>query len=89
MPADALQVEYLDADNDAAVFDELGKGGAIVCFLVESFVKEDDPSDTAVDALVGGEEQLAVAAPVLLGVLNPDGVKALRHAAWNHQKDGL
>lgn len=42
-------------------------------------MEEDDPSDAAVDALVGCEEQLAVAAPVLLCVLHPDGVQALRH----------
>lgn len=44
-------------------------------------MEEDDPSDTAVDALVGCEEQLAVATPVLLCVLNPNGVQAFRHAA--------
>lgn len=44
-------------------------------------MEEDDPSDAAVDALVGGEEQLAVTAPVLLRVLNPDGVQAFCHAA--------
>lgn len=42
-------------------------------------MEEDDPSDAAVDALIGREEQLAVAAPVLLCVLHPDGVQALRH----------
>lgn len=65
---------HLDADDNATVFDELGEGSAIVCVLVKSFVEEDDPSNTAVDALVGCEEQLAVAAAVLLCVLNPDGV---------------
>lgn len=44
-------------------------------------MEEDDPSDAAVDALVGGEEQLAVPAPVLLRVLNPNGVQTLGHAA--------
>lgn len=65
---------HLDADDNATVLDELGEGSAVVCVLVKSFVEEDDPSNTAVDALVGCEEQLAVAAPVLLRVLNPDGV---------------
>lgn len=72
---------HLDADNNAAVFDELGKGDAAIRFLVQCFVEEDDSADTAVDALVGCEEQLAVAAPVLLRVLNPDGVEAFGHAA--------
>lgn len=71
---------HLDADNNATVLDELGEGGAVVCVLVEGFMEEDDASDAAVDALVGREEQLAVAAPVLLCVLNPDGVQTLRHA---------
>lgn len=72
---------YLNANNNAAVFDELGERSAIICALVESFVEEDDASDTAVHALVGCEEQLAVATPVLLCVFNPDGVQAFRHAA--------
>lgn len=72
---------YLDADHDAAVLDELGEVGAVVGALVEGFVEEDDPSDAAVNALVGREEQLAVATPVLLRVLHPDGVQPLGHAA--------
>lgn len=72
---------HLDADNNVAVFDERGEGSAIVCALVEGFMEEDDPSDTAVDALVGCEEQLAVATPVLLCVLNPDGVQTFCHTA--------
>lgn len=44
-------------------------------------MEEDDPSDAAVDALVGREEQLAVATPVLFRVLNPDGVQTFCHAA--------
>lgn len=89
MSADLLRVEYLDADNDAAVFDEPGEGNTIVGFLVEGFMEEDDASDTAVDALVGGEEQLTVAAPVLLSVLDPDGVETLRHATCNHRTQTL
>lgn len=65
---------HLDADDNATVLDELGEASSIICVLVKSFVEEDDPSNTAVDALVGCEEQLAVAAPVLLCVLNPNGV---------------
>ena len=72
---------YLDADNHAAVFDELGEWSAVVCLLVQGFVEDDDPANTAVDALVGCEEQLAVATPVLLCVLHPDGVETFRHAA--------
>lgn len=77
---------YLDANNNAAVFDELGEGSAIVCVLVEGFVEEDDSSDTVVDALVGCEEQLAVATPVLLCVLNPDGIQTFSHAACKQQQ---
>lgn len=72
---------HLDANNNATIFDELGKENAVVRFLVQRFMEEDDPADTAVDTLVCCKEQLTVAAPVLLGVLHPNGVKALRHAA--------
>lgn len=72
---------YLDANDNAAVFDELGEVDTIVSVLVEGFMEEDHTSDTAVDALVGCEEQLAVAAPVLLSVLDPNGVQTLCHAA--------
>lgn len=72
----------LDANDNATVFDEAGKDDAVVRFLVQRFVEEDDPADTVVDAVVGREEQLAVAPPVLLSVLNPDGIEALRHTAW-------
>lgn len=72
---------YLDANNNAAVLDELGEAGAVVCVLVEGFMEEDDPADTVVNALVSCEEQLAVATPVLLCVLNPDGIQTFRHAA--------
>lgn len=72
---------HLDANNNATIFDELGKENTIIRFLVQRFMEEDDPADTAVDTLVGREEQLTVATPVLLGVLNPNGVEALRHAA--------
>lgn len=77
-------VVHLDANDNATVFDELGKGNAVICFLVQCFVEEDDSADAAVDALVGCEEQLAVAAPVLLRVLNPDGGEAFGHAAYRH-----
>lgn len=72
---------HLDANNNATVFDELGKENAVIRFLVQCFVEEDDSANTAVDALVGCEEQLAVAAPVLLRVLNTDGGEAFGHTA--------
>lgn len=76
-----LSIVYLDADNNAAVFDELGEASAIICVLVEGFMEEDDSPDTAINPLVGCEEQLAVATPVLLCVLNPNGVQTFCHAA--------
>lgn len=72
---------YLNANNNAAVLDELGERSPIICALVECFMEKDDASDAAVNALVGCEEQLAVAAPVLLCVFNPYGVQTFRHAA--------
>lgn len=73
---------YLDANNNAAVFNELSEGSAIICVLVQGFMEEDDSADTVVNALIGCEEQLAVAAPVLFCILNPDGVQAFGHASW-------
>ena len=78
---------YLDSNNNATVLDELGEASAIICVLVEGLVEEDDPSDAVVHALVGCEEQLAVAAPVLLCVLNPDGVETFGHAACKWYND--
>lgn len=72
---------HLDANNNATVFDELGKENAIIRFLVQRFMEKDDPANAAVDTLVGCEEQLTVATPVLLGVFDSNGVEALRHAA--------
>lgn len=72
---------HLDADHHAAVLDELREVGAVVGGLVQGLVEEDDPPDAAVHALVSSEEQLAVAAAVLLRVLHPDGVQPLGHAA--------
>lgn len=51
-------------------------------------MEEDDPADAAVDALVGREEQLAIAPPVLLRVLHPDGVQPLGHAACRGRGHG-
>lgn len=76
---------YLDANNNAAVFNELCEGSAIVCVLVQGFMEENDSADTVVHALVGCEEQLAVATPVLLCVLNPDGVQTFAHAPCRRQ----
>lgn len=72
---------HLDANYNATVFDELGKENAIIRFLVQRFMEKDDPANAAVDTLVGCEEQLTVATPVLLGVFDSNGVEALRHAA--------
>lgn len=72
---------YLDADDDATVFDELREADAIICVLVEGLVEEDDPADEVVHALVSCEKQLAVAAAVLLRVLNPNGIQTFGHAA--------
>jgi len=79
-------VGYLDANHHVPVPDELGEVGAVVCVLVEGLVEEDDAPDAVVDALVGREEQLAVATPVLLRVLHPDGVQTFPHAAWKQQQ---
>ena len=71
---------YLNAHDEASVLDHLGEAGPVVGALVQGLVEEDHAADAAVDALVGGEEELAVAPAVFLRVLHADGVEALGHA---------
>lgn len=60
---------YLDAGNDATLFQQLNEGGAIVGLLVQSLVEEDHTRNVFTDNFVAGEQQLAVLASVLIGVL--------------------
>lgn len=71
----------LDADHHASLLEELGEGLAVVGLLVHGLVEEDDAADARGDAVVSGEEELAVQPPVLLSVLSIDALEALGNAA--------
>lgn len=71
----------LDAHHHASLLEILGEGLAIVGLLVHGLVEEDDAADARGDAVVSGEEELAVQPPVLLSVLSIDALEALGNAA--------
>lgn len=71
----------LDAYHHASLFEVLGEGLAIVGLLVHGLVEEDDATNARLDALISGEEELAVQPPVLLSVLSIDALEALGNAA--------
>lgn len=45
-------------------------------------MEEDDATNARLDAIIGGEEELAVQPPVLLSVLSIDALEALCYAAY-------
>jgi hypothetical protein len=50
--------------------------------LVERLIEQDDSTQSLLESfLVGGEEQLAVDTPILLGILDRDGCEALTDGA--------
>lgn len=71
----------LDAHHHASLLEVLGEGLAIVGLLVHGLVEEDDTANARGDAVISGEEELAVQPPVLLSVLSIDALEALGHAA--------
>lgn len=71
----------LDAHHHASFFEVLGEGLAIVGLLVHSLMEEDDATNARDNAVISGEEELAVQPPVLLSVLSIDALEALGHAA--------
>lgn len=79
---------YLNAYDGTLILDDLGECGATVGLVVQSLVEQDDASDAGVDPVVSGEEQLAVEAAVLLGVLHSDGAQALGDAACKERTEG-
>lgn len=74
----------LDSGNDVLLLQQLNEGGAIVGLLVEGLVEQNDSRDVLRQLVVGGEQQLAVLATVVVGVLGTDISQALSHGA-----DGL
>ena len=72
----------LDAHNHASLLEVLGEDFAIVGLLVHGLVEEDDAANARLDAVISGEEELAVQPPVLLSVLSIDALEALGYAAY-------
>lgn len=77
----ASETSYLDSDSDALVLYHLDERDAIIRVLVECFVEEDHSTDAVINAVISGEEHLAVETAVLLIVLYPYLVQTLPHAA--------
>lgn len=73
------QAPHLDANNNALILDDLGEELATVRLLVERLVEEDDPAHTVGHGGIGGEENVAEGAAVLLVVLHVDLLQTLPH----------
>lgn len=80
---------HLDAHNTTFGFDNLGEGTPIICLLIESLMEEDDTPNAGIHTVIGSEQQLAVEAPVLLGVLGANGLQPLGNAPWKGAAHGL
>jgi hypothetical protein len=70
----------LDPGNDALAGQDLGQWGAVGGPLAQGLVIQNDAADELGRPL-GGEQQLAVGAAVVLGALDLDGVEALLDGA--------
>jgi len=71
----------LDAHHHVSSLEVLGEDHSVVGLLVHGLMEEDDATNARVDAVIGGEEELAVQPPVLLSILSIDALEALGHAA--------
>jgi hypothetical protein len=65
----------LNAGNDVLLLQDVNEGGSAGGLLVDGLVEQDDTRDVGRQGIVGGEEQLAVGATVLLGVLTSNVLK--------------
>lgn len=72
----------LDAHHHASFFEVLGERLAVISLLVHGLMEEDDATNAWFDAIISGEEELAVQPPVLLSVLSIDALEALCYAAY-------
>lgn len=61
---------YLDAHTTTLGFDNLEEGTPIICLLIECLMEEDDTPNAGIHTVIISEQQLAVEALVLRGVLN-------------------
>lgn len=78
---------YLDSNNDAFVFDDLGEQDALVRLLVQCLMEEDNSTHTLGDGWVDGEEEVTEVATVFLSVFYFDVLKTLAHGTWKKQTD--
>src|SRR5579871_1416904 len=65
----------LDTGNRTGLFDQLNQRGAVLGFLPDGLVVQDDAGNAVAHRFGGTEQELTVVAPVVLGVLHADGVK--------------
>ena len=70
----------LDAGDDTLALEDLGERGAVEGRLADRLVEEDDAADVVADPF-GREQEVAVRAPVVLGVFDADRVEALLDGA--------
>lgn len=71
----------LDARHDALRLEQVDEASAVVGALMEGLFEQDDATDVLGDGVGGGEEELAVFAAVVLGVLELDGRETLADGA--------
>lgn len=71
------------ADQDAVIFKQLNKCAAIICFLVHSFMEEDDAAQVLIQlvAFPSSEKALPIHTTIFLGVLHIDGSQTLSDAS--------
>lgn len=72
---------YLDAGNNTIILEHLDKRCAIIGFLVEGLVEENDTRDVLCQWLASGEEQLAVLTAIILVVLHANVGEAFAHGS--------
>ena len=84
-PGDAGQrlcaLVHLDAGHRAGRLDQLDQRRAVLGLLADGLVIQDDAGDMVLHRLVGAEQEFAIVAAVLFGVLHADGVEALLDGA--------
>lgn len=72
---------YLNAHYTTLGLDNLGEGTSIIRLLVQCLMEEDHPPNAGIHTIVSSQQQLAVEAPVLLGVLSANGLQPLGNAS--------
>lgn len=73
---------YLNANHNALLLDELWERDALVWFLIQCLVEENDSSYVLRNGGINGEQEVSEEAAVLLRVLHVDLLQTLCHGAW-------